>query len=229
MIKDIYDWGVFVKDFVSNILPIYNNHESSFDYNGIHGRMHVSRALIFAETMARYYYKLFGVKDIDFLAIRYAISFHDSGRKGNGIDIWESESADICRVHLLNRGLSKEYSKYVSQLIEKKGRWDAHKKMVHDADVLEIMRPCCGHGGRNGFKEKALRFLSNRDELINDHIENYSSIRKAIIDEAWQLIIATENKKHLFGTCDHSFFGNLIEFLYDDGNSFHFIKGVLKD
>jgi hypothetical protein len=133
--------------------------------------------------MTRYYYKLFGVKDIDFLAIRYAISFHDSGRKGNGIDIWESDSAEICRIHLLNQGHSNEYSKYVSQLIEKRGRWDAHKKIVHDADVLEIMRPCCGHGGRNGFKAKALRFLSNRDELIlKEHLESYSSIRKAIID-----------------------------------------------
>lgn len=229
MIKDINDWGIFVKDLTLNILPIYKNHESTFDYNGIHGRLHISRALFFAESMARYY-KAIGITDIDFLAIRYAVSFHDAGRKGNGVDIWESESAHICRVHLLNRGLSNEYSKYVSQLIEKKGRWDAHKKMVHDADVLEIMRPCCGHGGRNGFKEKALRFLSDRDEFIlKDHIETYSSIRKTIIDEAWQLIIATENRKHLFSSLGQSFFGNLIEFLCDDGNSFHFIKGVLND
>ena len=229
MIRDIKDWGIFVKDLSTNILPIYKNHESTFDYQGIHGRMHISRALIFAESMARYYYKVIRIKDIDFLAIRYAVAFHDAGRKGNGIDIWESDSAEICRKHLLNQGHGDEYSKYVSQLIEKKGPWDAHKKIVHDADVLEIMRPCCGHGGRSGFKEKALRFLSYRDDLINNNLNDFASPRNTLIDEAWQFIVYTERKKYMFNKSDFNYFYDLVMIIDEINNNLSMIKGLLME
>ena len=60
------------------------------------------------------------------------------------------------------------------------------------------MRPCCGHGGRNGFNEPALRFLSQRDGFLSiEEINKIShmSIRNQFIDEAWIFIQQTENRK----------------------------------
>lgn len=62
---------------------------------------------------------------------------------------------------------------------------------MHDADVLDIMRPCCGHGGRTGFRSQALRFLGPRD---GSGMTN-PTVRDALIEEAWCLIRATEAKK----------------------------------
>ena len=66
-----------------------------------------------------------------------------------------------------------------------------NKRIVHDADVLEIMRPCCGHGGREFFREKSLRFLGTKDEraVRND------KIREQLIEEAWYFIRETEVRK----------------------------------
>ena len=193
-------WGFFKQEFQNNILLLYEEHEKTFDFAGIHGRMHISRALIFAEFMSRFYTEKLNISTIDYTAIRYAISFHDSGRKGNGKDIWEEDSAKNCERYLLNHVAftdKQEYCAYVGSLIHKHGQWDLNKKIVHDADVLEIMRPCCGHGSINGFQPHALRFLSDRDDLINPDVDSeyYERIRKQLINEAWALISYTEQYK----------------------------------
>ncbi len=219
---DIAQWNLFIDEFSKKILPIYIKHESSFDVVGIHGCLHISRAIIFSEVMSRLYISELNIdsKKIDIFAIRFAVSFHDSGRQGNGIDIWEKDSANLCNEYLLrNKEITDDYRKYISNLIEKKGKWDSNKKIVHDADVLEIMRPCCGHGGINGFKTTALRFLSNRDDLIDTlQINKYDSIRSNLIKEAWSFILFTENNKYKFINNKKDILHILIEYLLSNSH-----------
>jgi hypothetical protein len=143
--------------------------------------------------MARYFYKL--GKKIDFNAIRYAVSFHDSGRQANGIDRWERDSARNCFVCLYNKTKDLDYSDYVSSLIRKDKSSDINKNIVYDADVLEIMRPCCGHGDRDGFNSNFLLFMKDKEE--------YQDIRSNLIEDAWKLIEYTEDNTYLFKNNNH--------------------------
>jgi hypothetical protein len=177
----------FITEFSTEILPIYEQHEETFDQYEIHGRLHIARSIIFAEYMATYYEKL--CKKIDFDTIRYAVAFHDSGRKGNGPDLWEDDSYKMCYNHMHDIGYNDDYCDYTSSLIYKDNSSDINKDVVYDADVLEIMRPVCGHGGRLGFREKYLRFSE--------------STRTYLIEDAWKLIEYSEENKHLFNNNNH--------------------------
>jgi len=202
LINPIQSWNAFVDELQENILPIYMRHEENFDILGIHGRMHICRAVLFAEYMARFYKDRLSI-DIDFYAIRVATAFHDSGRQGSGLDLWEDDSARNCDEYVLQNpsvSADREYAQYVGNLIKKRGRWDIAKRIVHDADVLEIMRPCCGHGGIDGFRRRALRFAGNRDPLARG-LSDSGNIRESLIQEAWRWIQKTESmKRSLFNS-----------------------------
>lgn len=187
------NWDSFIKEFSENILPIYQKHEDTFDWIGVHSRLHIARSIIFSEFMARYFYKL--GKKIDFDAIRYAVSFHDSGRQENGIDRWEKDSMRNCFAYLYKKEYDITYCKYVSSLINKDESSDINKNIVYDADVLEIMRPCCGHGERDGFRSNFLLFMKDKEE--------YQDIRSYLIEDAWKLIEYTEDNRHLFKDNNH--------------------------
>ena len=140
----ISSFNEFKKE-LPDILEIYSHHEQTFDSWSIHGRMHICRTLIFGEFMLRYYYANTQLKP-RWEDVRYAIAFHDSGRQGNGIDIWEKDSANICTQYLSSEhSFNEQRSKKVGEMIEKDGSigWILEKRIVHDADVLEIMRPVC--------------------------------------------------------------------------------------
>ncbi len=108
-------WPGFIAELQQSILPIYRAHELTFDWAGVHGRMHISRAVIFGEVMARIYHAA-GIP-VDFYGMRVAIAFHDSGREGSGTDRWEKESAENASITLwgsrpirktrMRRGLSQ--------------------------------------------------------------------------------------------------------------------------
>jgi hypothetical protein len=178
---------IFIEEFTNDILPLYEKHEKTFDIYGIHGRLHISRSIIFAKYMSKYYSNL--DKNLDFDAIKYAISFHDSGRQANGVDFWEKDSEKICLFYLYNKGYDIKYCKYISSLIIKDDNSDINKNIVQDADVLEIMRPICGHGGRLGFNKKYLKYSG--------------SDRNFLIEDAWTLIKYTENNPQLFKNNNH--------------------------
>jgi hypothetical protein len=189
-------WEEFIVDLQKDILPIYLRHEIAFDPQGVHGRMHICRSVIFAECMARYYHRVFEA-EIDFYAIRTATAMHDSGRRANGVDYWEGDSVDNCRRHVRSRcALPEEsgYADYVAGLIKKDGEKDVRHRTVYDADVLEIMRPCCGHGGLAGFKPEFLHFGSAKDSLFINN-PSLAPLRQALIREAWNWIVETERLK----------------------------------
>jgi len=187
--KNIENWNNFIKEFSEKILPIYEHHESTFDTYRVHGRLHISRSIIFAEFMTRYYNEL--RLNVDFDAIRYAVSFHDAGRKGNGIDLWEADSSNLCLTYLSEK-YDLNYCKYIANLIKKDNNLDINKKIVIDADVLEIMRPVCGHGGIDGFNSKYFNFSPEHKEIRNN-----------LINDAWKLIKYTEDNQNMFTGNDH--------------------------
>lgn len=179
------NWNNFIQEFSEEILPIYQNHEKTFDSYGIHGQLHISRSIIFSEFLSKHY------KNVDINAVRYAVSFHDSGRQGNGVDIWENDSVENCFNYLYNK-YNKDYAKYISSLILKdRHTSDINKKIVYDVDVLEIMRPCCGHGERENFRFNEL--------LSFDDIK----FRDDLVEDAWKLIEYTAENRHLFSGTNH--------------------------
>ncbi len=185
-------WSDFAVVLRTDILPIYLAHERSFDYPSIHGRMHICRCVLFGEFMCRHYWVETTLRP-SIIDVRYAIAFHDAGREGNGPDLWEHASVALCESYLAanSRGVSRSPEE-IAALISAKGSPETvEERVVHDADVLDIMRPCCGHGGKDGFWEQALLFLSERDDAgVTDF-----SMRTRVIDEAWEFIRVTEDHK----------------------------------
>jgi hypothetical protein len=190
-------WEGFVEELERKILPIYREHESTFDPHGVHGRMHICRSVMLAEWMTRFY-RARAAAAPDFFAVRVATAFHDSGRRANGVDLWEADSARNCLRYMreaLPADGRDEYARGVAALIEKRKKSaDPLKWIVQDADVLEIMRPCCGHGGLGGFRREFLHFGGRDDRLARD-LPEIGETRESLIQEAWRWIQATEALK----------------------------------
>jgi len=190
LITHTRSWTEFVIELQNNILPVYQANEEEFDPSGVHGRMHICRALIYGEYMGKYYQEnIYNAVDLD--PCRYAIAFHDAGRKGNGPDIWEKDSIRRCLDYLTSvKYLDIKYAHQIAILINKNTKNSIYKNIVHDADVLEIMRPC-GHGGRVGFKFASLRFGTRKDPLANQ-IRLSKQLRRELVNETWEWILETE-------------------------------------
>lgn len=183
-------FSTFIVELEKEILPLYENHEKGFDQPRIHGRLHVARAVIFGEVMARYYQNK-GVS-VDFDYARRTIGLHDAGREGNGVDHWEKESSDLLRQHLILKNMPQEEAAQKSNIIikEKANKDSTEFKIFQSADCLDIMRPCTENGGREGFNPKYLTFLKN-SETESDEFQ----FRERLIEEAWLFIQLTEDQK----------------------------------
>ena len=204
-------WDLFIDELEQKILPFYLQHELKFDGYGVHGRMHICRSVMLSEWMSRFY-QTHAQVDIDFFAVRTAVGFHDSGRQANGVDYWESDSAANCIRYLLDAGHPSDYANRVGALIEKKQKSaEPLKKLVVDADVLEIMRPCCGHGGLAGFRRQFLHFGGPNDVLARE-IPGIAEQREALIQEAWRWIQWTEALKR-FMTQSSTYMRDLLKHL----------------
>jgi hypothetical protein len=203
-------WPAFIIDLQEKILPIYEEHEKTFDPFGVHGRIHICRSVIFAEWMARFYNTKMSI-EIDFYAVRVAAALHDSGRRANGVDLWEGASASNCIRYVEEHSpfpQNAEYPGYVGGLIGKRPSKDTCKWIVRDADVLEIMRPCCGHGGIDGFRRDFLHFAGARDPFAVV-LPDAEEIREELIQEAWKWISETERIKLSFSNSATFFVGLL--------------------
>jgi hypothetical protein len=193
-VDHLASWEPFIDELERKILPFYRQHELKFDRYGVHGRMHICRSVMMAEWMARFY-RTRTQAVIDFFAVRVAVAFHDSGRQANGVDLWESDSAANCVRYIAEATGASDYAHGVGALIEKKKKSaDPLKTIVQDADVLEIMRPCCGHGGLAGFRRQFLHF-GGPDDLPAREVPDIAAQREALIQEAWRWIQSTEPLK----------------------------------
>lgn len=196
----------FIQEFENEILPYYLEHEKTFDPASIHGRMHASRAMLFSEMMARYMISKGETVDIDLL--RRVIGLHDAGRKRNGKDIWEKDSAQIIQQYLIDKGMPEEMAIEQSEMVVNKNEPNPSLEAIlfSSGDCLDIMRPCTGRGGRKGFNQNFFLFLRGAEKNSADNL-----FRRALIEEAWIFIQETESKKNEFN--QHGNSGYISQFL----------------
>jgi len=188
--------STFLDVFNQEILPIYKEHERSFDTFGFHGQRHVARTLLFAEAMANYYEKEYDIR-VDKASLWGAVAFHDSGRKKNGEDYWETESVRLCQEFLIRQGADLEQATEVANSILKKKNTitSLTDQLVYDADVLDIMRLFVdSEKGIEKFRRLELLFLSETDFEVKNVSEKDEIFRKALVEEAWKLIFITEKQ-----------------------------------
>lgn len=188
----------FISEHETKSLPHYQQHEQTFDRGRpVHGRLHVSRALIFGEIMMNFY-KGHSI-EIEPEAVRMSISYHDSGRKGNGVDRWENESREILQNRLIEKGYSRENAERISKTILGSCEYNLIKMFEQSSDCIDIMRPCTGRGGIGGFNPAFLLFLNHQNDPLHSLEANLiSGVREKVINQAWEFIQHTENKYQEF-------------------------------
>gem|GEM_PF-468659 len=161
------------KQFMINHMDLYLNHEKTFERGtSVHGRGHIARAFIFANTMSNILVSM-GVK-VDKNAVLLGIAGHDSGRQGGNKDRWEGRSANIT-VNLIKQDygentMGEEYSKEVEKCIVDHQSPTVEGMLLNAADSLDI-------GRTQDFKPQYFNFLKNagtaqaeqiRQELIRE-------------------------------------------------------------
>jgi len=99
------------------------------------------------------------------------------------------------------------------------------KKAVQDADVLEIMRPCCGHGGLAGFRRQFLHF-GGRDDLLAGEVPGIAAQREDLIQESWRWIQSTEPLKASF-TDSPAYMRDLLKHLESQRLKFPLLSDLL--
>lgn len=188
--------------FRKDIAPIYVHNQKEFDEGGIHGVLHIARSLLICRILHHALSQRGYVTDIN--KISFAVAFHDSGRRANGIDYWESNSKEICLRYLwdfYNPYIPQSEFEYTANLILKGdlAKKDYNFMCVYDTDVLEIVRPCTGIGAYN-FNRMYLRL----NYLLLD-------CYTPIINETISFILQTEENKHLYS--DENALSKLMELL----------------
>lgn len=183
----------FKKNELPTILDQYKEHEQTFDPTGIHGRRHISRALIYANVLANVFREK-GAQ-IDSYALHTATAFHDSGREGNGVDVWEKQSAEKAVAHMKQGGIDHhDYLNFAAASIDSQAPKE-HKSLegsiLKSADSLDVIRVY----GREGYRKDLLWFMF-QDTRIGDnkYVKADPALRDRLIDEIATFIEATEPK-----------------------------------
>lgn len=163
--------------YISNIIE---NQQIEFGLARIHSHRHISRCLIYAD----WYCKYFQLKEFDNLHLYFAVAFHDMGRTTELIDHSTIGSVNKARVFMESVGISNEIINATCFIIENKDvshNENIYKKILHDVDCLDIMRPSTGIGGICAFNNSYLELLKeNPQQQLN------------YVHLAWKLITFTE-------------------------------------
>lgn len=220
----------FSEIFATDVFPFYKQHEETFDVDGIHGVLHIGRSLVASYILSKKCNE-FGLPS-NTTDVLIATAFHDSGRKNGGKDFWETFSAKNCEEFLKKKEfngerLTKTPAEQVASYIVKRGQRNSEISStesvdfmcVYDADVLEIMRPCCGCGGRNSFDQSRLLLY------VNDY--NFYQYYGKLINEWSQFILDTEEVKKELSTTDCIY--KLFEFIESNKVKYPTIYSALHD
>lgn len=211
---------LFTEELENDIFKFYEAHESGFDQYRIHGRMHVARAVIFSEVMSRYFQSK--GESIDFDYVRRMTGLHDAGREGNGLDRWENQSADLLYQHLKLKGMPHDQAYQKSRnIIKATADNSIEYQIFQSADCIDIMRPCTGRGGREGFNSAFLSFLKD------SHDAEDVKFREDLIEEAWDFIKISEAKKFSDFKDSQGFMKKLFQIIDHDRNSFKILSSIL--
>lgn len=164
----------FKIELEDKIFPFINSFQCDFK---IHGNSHISRCLVYANSICN----LENISDENKLLIFYAVAFHDSGRS---LDFGEDKN-DKANIEVLRKYLEKENKINlfidIERLMYKSIDVGILSNIVYDTDVLDIMRIGCGRGGIYNFNKNFSKLIKNRDYC------------DSLIQECWQFINMTEN------------------------------------
>jgi hypothetical protein len=122
----------------------YVAHETTFELGrSTHGRGHIARAWIFAETMCNILGEM-GV-GVDRNAVLCGIAGHDMGRQGGGQDRWEGRSAEMLTEGAMStafgaRNLGETYLREIGRSIDAHGSQTLEGLLLNAADSLDIGR-----------------------------------------------------------------------------------------
>lgn len=189
--RQVKSLGEFRAKVMPEAMEAYESHEETFDPTGIHGRRHIGRSLIYANALANLFRERGAEVNADVLY--GAVAFHDSGRQGNGTDIWEKDSAKKLRQHYEGRGIDDhDFLRKAEACIDSQA--DGRVKTLEGAilksvDSLDIMRVY----GREGYRTDLLWFM-NTDSRVGEelYVEADHGLRDALLDEIALFIAATE-------------------------------------
>lgn len=178
------------RSFLLRCLPTYRDHERKFDKGDVHGRSHAIRAFIFSNVLGNII-KEKGVNvDVDSLAM--ATAGHDMGRAGNGVDVYEEQSAEaVCKVmsSLAEKGQTgpgEQYLQDVGKTITSKEQ-DAptiEAYLLHSADSLDYTRV-------GDIDLKYFPFLREGIILNGVYLPPDDKLRRALVKEAEHLAYLT--------------------------------------
>ncbi len=184
-----------LKDFREGVLPgimdHYAQHEQSFDPTGIHGREHISRALLYSNILANIFREQGATVNSDVLYT--TVACHDAGRQGNGPDKWEGDSANIAKQHYESRGITDaDFLKKTTACIDSQAKGPVKTLeggILKSADSLDIIRVY----GRDQYRTDLLWFM-NRDTRVGEgqYVQADHALRDKLIDEIDSFIKATE-------------------------------------
>lgn len=89
-----------------------------------HGILHVARAAVYAVVMANFFRRYIDGMDLEFSndslkLTQIAMVFHDSARMGEGVDLWDEESALLLYAYLvevlkIDNGKAHQFAEYVA-------------------------------------------------------------------------------------------------------------------
>lgn len=120
----------------------YDQNEMDFDPIGIHGWMHAYRCCYAAQALQDAYPDFYAIP-LSREVIRIVVASHDIGRKNNGTDRWEKDSAIWCTDFLVEHlSFTAEDARTIGNCIikEQKAVFPKLQDLLHDADALEYSR-----------------------------------------------------------------------------------------
>ncbi len=177
-----------------------------------HGTMHAARVTLWTQVLIHANNKLKNPIQKDaynpiFLAT--AGGMHDAAREDEGVDYWDSESADLLTTLLTKAKIDSNTIPIYDQTIREKDPVERKfttipQQLVHDADCLEIIR-CYGRGA---FRQSELCLFAHKDN--DPHLFN------AFIDEVATFIERTDSEqvRNDFEHGSADFYGDLIRMLF---------------
>ena len=173
------------------LLDQYRSHEETFDAEGIHGRRHVSRALLYSNVLANVA-REHGAT-IDSHALYTTTVLHDAGREDNGVDRWEAQSAEIATRALTSMGVTDpDYLRQAAACVDHTAPakdWTLERGLLKSADSLDIIRTT----GKDGFKPQHLWFMNTDVQVgVGKFMPVDAALRGKLIDEVASFIEATE-------------------------------------
>ena len=147
--------------FKEDIASIYRKHEETFDLESLHGRFHIIRCLLLADSLYRFYES--NSISIYIEKSYLAIMYHDAMRGDNGIDEWELDSAYCCYKYLRSKGYEHHFSSTTSNIILKANETNLEEQILYDVDVLDYNRFFYIPEERHLFKDYKLKFGGPND------------------------------------------------------------------